>query len=138
MKRFNLFKIKNLMFVCLSIVLLATCLIVPKNNSFARAENITSIDNSKFIYNPTYSTIYNEKIYFIDDYLDNDGCQYHFKVCSTNNYSNESYAEITIPLNFKIIDAFTVDNLFFVLSDTSISCNVIEVSCAFIVSLLLL
>lgn len=84
-------------------------------SNISYAEEKITIDTSQFIYNPTFSAYYDEKIYFIDQY---DSKNY-FKSFAINSNQN-SYALSSYELDFDVIDAFSIKNLFFVLSSDSI------------------
>lgn len=106
---------KKILFCALAFFLILSCFSIAKFDNISHAADTISIDSSKFIYHPTHSTYVGEKIYFIDSY---DGYNY-FKVFSSQS-SNTNYAETSLLLDFEVVDAFSIENMFFVLTGSTI------------------
>ena len=87
----------------------------PKATNISYAENEISIDSSKFIYSPIFCTRFDNQIYFIDNH---DDC-FYLKTFETNT-DEFSYAKSIIQLDFNVVDAYSENNLFFMLTNNQI------------------
>ena len=115
MKTTHFLKFKNILSIFIAVLLFSPFLFNLATARISYAENKLSIDSSKFIYNPTYSTFYNGNIFFIDNYNN----EFYFKVFNSSS-DTSSYANSSQKLDFGVIDAFSTNNFFFILSDTTI------------------
>ena len=77
------------------------------NSTYARTSSSSSVNESIFIRNPEFSTFYNSKIYFYDNFD---------KKIKSYDINNEVFDEKTISLSdYSIIDASSLENTFFFL-----------------------
>lgn len=106
--------LNSFIIILLGLIIFKPSGFVPKNISYAQTSTI-SIDSSKFIYSPSYSAYYDDKLYFIDNY-NNDN---YFKVFSATQ-NESSYAIISKTLDSNVIYAYPVKNMFFILFDDSL------------------
>lgn len=115
MKNLNYKPLKNILYLFLCFILCFGFFNLRLNTNSSYAEEKITIDSSKFIYNPSYSSFYEEKLYFIDNY--ESSC--YFKIFSIESSQN-SYALSSEKLEFDIVDAFAINNYFFVLTNENI------------------
>lgn len=114
MKKTKVKIIKSFIIIILGLLLFKPCVLSPNNISYAKTS--ISIDSSKFIYSPSFSTFYNDKLYFIDNY---NGDNY-FKVFSTAENENY-YALVSKKLENQVVYAYSLNNLFFILFNGSLN-----------------
>lgn len=114
MKRTKL--LNKILFLFVAVVLSLNFLSVlsPTSNSHAQDNQLT-IDSSKFIYEPSHTTYFEDHIFFIDNYNE----KYYFKSYNVG-LSGASYAELSQELDFDVCDAFSANNLFFILTEDSV------------------